>query len=315
MNKYDIAVIVLTYNPVKNKLYDTIDSILNQRNLKVQLIVSDDGSEENFEKELEDYLGNKEIDYYINKNQKNLGTVKNLIVAMKYVQAPYVKTISPGDSLINDTILYEWLQFLKIKKKRWSFSDCTYFIYEKGEKALVEAIAKPQNIKKYIRNNDVHNRNQYILAEDIAIGAAILSETVILSTYLKKIEDIIFYCEDVIYRMMMCDGEVGIFFPKSTLYYEYGSGISTSSSKKWGKIIKEEWISADQIILKDKRRLEYAIKFSLMVNCCDNDIMRIAGRILFQRKLLKRILKEKIKPRLSNDTIKLKKESEIDCIR
>ena len=99
----------------------------------------------------------------------------------------------------------------------------------------------------------------------------------------------------------MCEDEIGVFFPQSTIYYEYGLGISTSSSAQWERIIRKEWVQADKILLNSSLKLSFSTKMSLKVNCCENDFIRRIGRIIFQRRLLGKVLKERINPRLSND--------------
>ena len=54
-NKYDISVIIVTYNPKWEKLRTTILSILFQKNINIEIIVSDDGSKNNlFEQQQKD---------------------------------------------------------------------------------------------------------------------------------------------------------------------------------------------------------------------------------------------------------------------
>lgn len=48
--KYDCTVVVVTYNSDLNKLYSTLLSIIKQKNISIQIVISDDGSF-NFEKE------------------------------------------------------------------------------------------------------------------------------------------------------------------------------------------------------------------------------------------------------------------------
>lgn len=301
MSRFDAAVVLVTYNPESNKLMDTIHSILIQKDIDLQLILADDGSKNCDFEQLEQYLNNI-ICFQKVVSPVNQGTVKNILNALQYVEAPYVKVISPGDSFLDEYVLKNWISFLKKSKKRWSFSDCTYFCYsDKWEKELLSVVAKPQAVQLYSVNDDKKNKELYLLAEDIAIGAAIISETDLLKDYLRRIENVVIYCEDVVYRMMMCEDEIGVFYPKSTIYYEYGLGISTSSSARWDRIIRKEWAQADKILLNSNLKLSFSTKMSLKVNCCENDFIRRVGRIIFQRRLLGKVLKERINPRLSND--------------
>ncbi|MCC8174693.1 MAG: glycosyltransferase, partial [Odoribacter sp.] len=50
---YDVSALILTYNPNLQKLLMTLKSFLLQKGLLLQIVVSDDGSEENYFTEVE----------------------------------------------------------------------------------------------------------------------------------------------------------------------------------------------------------------------------------------------------------------------
>lgn len=50
------------------------------------------------------------------------------------------------------------------------------------------------------------------------------------------------------YRMMMHDGIVGIYYPVDTIFYEYGSGISTSGDREWKKRLHNDWDTANFVM-------------------------------------------------------------------
>ena len=71
MIKYSVAVTVGTYNPIWKKLEATLRSILQQKNVNFQIIISDDGSKYNCFNEAKelfkkygfsDYIINEDID-------------------------------------------------------------------------------------------------------------------------------------------------------------------------------------------------------------------------------------------------------------
>ena len=47
-NKYDVSIIVATYNPDLNKLMSTLLSIIIQKGIKFEIIVTDDGSQKDY---------------------------------------------------------------------------------------------------------------------------------------------------------------------------------------------------------------------------------------------------------------------------
>lgn len=108
-----ISVLVLTYNPSKQKLIATLKSIIKQENVDIQVIVSDDGSKENYFEEAKEFLEkNNFTDYKFVNCEKNQGTVKNAIRAVGVSNGEYVKLISPGDMFTSNNVLRNWLNHL-----------------------------------------------------------------------------------------------------------------------------------------------------------------------------------------------------------
>ena len=58
MNKViDMSVIVVTYNSEWEKIKITLNSILRQKNISLQIIVADDGSENIFSEKIQKLMG------------------------------------------------------------------------------------------------------------------------------------------------------------------------------------------------------------------------------------------------------------------
>ena len=69
--------------------------------------------------------------------------------------------------------------------------------------------------------------------------------------YLKRILGRIKYAEDMIYRMMISNGEKMVYFPENVIWYEYGTGISTSKNNKWNAIIGEERRVSNEFVAEE----------------------------------------------------------------
>ena len=147
MSRFDVAVVLVTYNPESNKLMDTIHSILIQKDIDLQLILADDGSNNCDYEQLEQYLNDK-ICFKKVVSPVNQGTVKNILNALQYVEAPYVKVISPGDSFLDEYVLKNWISFLKKSKKRWSLNHLFLLIIEFSwyNSWLLFGLLVPQNV-------------------------------------------------------------------------------------------------------------------------------------------------------------------------
>lgn len=51
---------------------------------------------------------------------------------------------------------------------------------------------------------------------------------------------------------MMFDGVVGSYFPRNTIYYEYGTGVSTNGKTICTERLKREWDTANGLMMAEK---------------------------------------------------------------
>lgn len=291
-----ISVLVVTYNPVKEKLIATLDSIIKQKGIDFDVVVSDDGSKDNLFLDIKKYFKEKRFENYTLINNKiNKGTVENSYVGLKACKGEYVKTISPGDLLYGETILKEWLDDMKTKNSKWSFCDAIYYSNEKNQKEYYAVKAHPNQIGPYLNKGFQKCRWNYLVLDDIALGAAILAKNDLMIAYLERIVGKVKYAEDNIWRLMMFDGIVGTYFQKDAILYEYGSGISTSGSEIWQERIKKDYIEATKIMLENEEMDEFQEKTKSYLQKEKNFINKLLtpGKILIT-------IKRKIFPRMTN---------------
>ena len=248
---YTVSVVVVTYNSEINKIKTTIKSVIMQKNVKIQLIVCDDGSNNNHFIEIDDYMKERKVENYsLIANSVNRGTVANTLSGCNIATGDYIITLGPGDGLIHEDIIFQWIQEMEREKKKWSFSDVICYNYCDDNVNVVEINAYPQSIEPYIKHNDLKTRWNYLVLGDVAFGAAMVAKTDIYIEYLSKLDGIVKYGEDNVWRLMVFDGIVASYYNKPAVFYEYGSGISTSGNNEWGNRIKQDWISANHEMMK-----------------------------------------------------------------
>lgn len=249
INETGVSICVLTYKQSWEKLKRTLDSIICQKEVDFEIVISDDGSEENHSEEVRNYFQDKQyIDYTFISSERNTGTVQNFIRAAKVCKKPYVKMIGPGDCILEEDTLCRWLEFLTKSGKRWSFSDVEPYRNEGGAIRKVDAEEHPRLKEEYRKCDDELSRWNYVVLNDIAVGAAMMIEKDLLCEYLSKIDGRLVYAEDNIYRLMMYDGVVGVYYPESAVLYEYGCGVSTSNNKKWDELISKDWNETNRMM-------------------------------------------------------------------
>lgn len=119
-NLFEASILVCTYNSSEQALFATLDSIIAQEHLKFEIIITDDGSENDLHEEVFRYFAAKHfIKWTMICNNKNCGTVCDLNSGLKACKGKYIKIISPGDVLVKSTILKQWIEFLNKTNSRW----------------------------------------------------------------------------------------------------------------------------------------------------------------------------------------------------
>lgn len=253
-----VSVMIATYNSKKEKVFRSIKSTLAQKNVSLQIVIADDGSKEDCFDEVEKlFQKEKFLNYKIIKNQVNQGTVKNCLSAIEVCDGKYVKSLGPGDFFYTDTALCRWCDVLEMSNREWSICEAFYYkIGDDGKIILTEQDAHPQNIKPYLEDNQSLCRWNYIVNDDICLGAATLCKVDIVKEYFNIIKDKVIYAEDNIYRLMMLDGLIPVYYPEPMVMYEFGEGVSTSNNQEWNRKLKVDWDQTTQLMLERCNREE-----------------------------------------------------------
>ena len=261
---HELSVVFLTYNARFEDVRESLESVIRQVDVDLEIVVADDGSKDNLNVEIEAFFRQHGfVDYRLVMNAQNEGTVANLLSGLEASDGEYAKALSPGDRFRTDHTMREWLDFMEENQLPWSFSDAVYYYKdEQGADKVVSGAAGPQDIKPYINNDAERCRWNYAVLGDIPVGATILSKTDIQAAYCRQIREAgVKYAEDNMWRLMMFEGIVGAYYPEQTIMYECSSGISSSVSDVWKKRIADDWKTADDMMrrIKDPDRLQKAM--------------------------------------------------------
>lgn len=271
---FDVSVVVLTYNSSWEKLKSTLCSILSQQEIKLEIIIADDGSVNHLnDDEIYKFFADNKFEHYkIVHAKKNGGTVKNLYNGLQYANGRYTKAISPGDMLYENMCLKNWIAFMDEHEIDISFGDAVYYSDDNGD---VDTIQKKQApVNKNVFTMDQRRKRvfiNHIVADDSILGATLIMNTQIMMCYVKRIMNKVVYAEDYMTKLMVFDGKKLIYYPQPVIYYEYGYGISTNNNKVWlerllndfnaiNSIISESDTCCDKIAEKYKRYLHLANK-------------------------------------------------------
>ena len=298
---YLVSVIMAIYNPSWEKCVFTLESVIAQKNIDFELIVTDDGSSDNLFYKFEEYFKNTGFrNYKLIDHNENKGTVKNYYDGVKVATGKYVKLISPGDALFSDDVLNEWSEYLAKSGRKWSFSDAVFYQVENGNKRVTKAPAFPRLIDCYIAKDFDRCRWNYIVLEDVALGAALLCEKDVFCIYLEKFIGKVRFAEDVAFVSMMYDNILPAYYSVNTIFYEYGTGVSTGENK-WLLLIRQDQKNAENIIVSEKPGDELQKKMTkALVNINSSEGFRKKILKNFQKGGIKKVLKHRFFPRMSS---------------
>lgn len=279
-----------------------MDSILNQKNANFEVIVSDDGSKENYFVEVIKYFEEKGFwDYSIVHHPKNVGTVKNVFNALNIANSKYVKVISPGDALVSADTIRSWVDFLDKTGRHWSFGDALYYRRSEDNKLVfTKQLCNPQIVDCYLRHDEEKCRVNYVGLDDIALGAAILSETKIMLRYLKRIVGKCIFAEDNIYRLMVFDNIIPEYYPNKVIFYEYGTGISTSCNENLSKKLLADWRNADKIMFATNPKDEFQKMLADIYKRKNSQGFVNRIRKLFVKGQFRMVIFRRLRPRMSD---------------
>lgn len=258
----DVSIILVTYNSNWESISVTLQSILKQKKVSMQIIIADDGSKITFDDRIKKLMELYGFDNYLILNATaNRGTVLNISNSIKNIRGKYTKTIAPGDYLFNNTTLYNWVDFMSKNNVSVSFGDAVYYS-KTNELLLYKTKGAPVNKKLFALGK--YNSKQfvdYLLANDTILGAAQLMKSDILIKYLKIIENKVIYAEDYMIRIMIYDGINVVYYPNIVIWYEYGTGISTSKNSKWDKLLYADFEMSNDLISQRKADNFMQIKY------------------------------------------------------
>lgn len=139
--KPKISIIVPVYN-VENHLTRCIDSILNQSFEKFELILVNDGSNDDSLNICKKYLNIDERIKLVSQSNKGLSAARN--TGLKYASGNYICFIDSDDFVEKD---YLFLLLSNIEKFNSDISMCEYYLTDdKGKQYSVEKLNEPKDV-------------------------------------------------------------------------------------------------------------------------------------------------------------------------
>ncbi|MBI6873585.1 glycosyltransferase [Clostridium aciditolerans] len=120
MENYPIFSFIIVSYRNYHYIFECIDSVLTQDYPNIEIIISNDGSDDFDEMEIRDYINrykSKNIkSVVINNNSTNLGTVKNINKALSFATGEYIMIIAADDALFNNSVFSNFANYFEENK-------------------------------------------------------------------------------------------------------------------------------------------------------------------------------------------------------
>lgn len=272
MYNFDFAVIVCTYNSNYDKLKKTLNSIFKQKGVKFQVIISDDGSKYNSYNEITKWLTTNNFQCDLNFLNENVGTINNILSALKLCDAKYIKVISPGDYLHSENTLFDYYSCFERNDADLVFGKAVYYFEDKILKSM-----SPYNINVF---NNRNLKTKIIKFNDYVLGASIATKSDLIRDILNKISGKMKFLEDVpLCFLSLLNEKKVIAMDEKTVWYEFGTGISTKPEET--PLLKPDYQYFYQYLL-DNYKINIVKKSYKMfiANQINNKIFRLIKKTL-----------------------------------
>ncbi len=265
------TVLVVTYNPDIYKVLLTLKSIVSQEFDDYEIVISDDGSENNCFEEIEEFFKKNDFDNYtLVSHEENQGTVKNLISGLNKSSGKYVRDFGPGDTFYNKDTMAKIYNFMEDRKCDACFGLMRGYYMDEDNNMHYGDFNHPFDIDAY-RKQDADNRivKNLVLYSDNVSGACMCYKTEFYLEYLKKIEKYVIYEEDIFQVLSSIEGKMVRLLDEYTVWYEMNSGVSKKKSK-FEELLKKDVDSFYNMLFEEypdnkyvKKRQKVSIFYSI----------------------------------------------------
>ena len=265
----DWSIIVCVFNASIKDIELTLDSIICQKGSSFEIVVADDHSSIDYADFINSYISSRKISIglkYI-RNESNLGTVKNILNAVEHSSGRYIKPIGAGDLLYNSDVLHKMYTYMEDKELSVAFGRISAYKNIAHQYELV-SFNNPYDISCYKTNAQKKIKQNLFIYGDHISGACLFYERKYIIHYLNLIKDRIFFVEDYMPRISILDNVFIGFLDENVVFYQIGTGISTTNSTKSNQRFindKKAFIS----IVKEKEKDVYIKRYLSLIDIED----------------------------------------------
>jgi len=146
-----VSVLILSYKNY-HYIYEALDSVLCQDYPNIEIIISNDGSDDFNKTAVNEYLQkNKKSNIkniIINNNSKNIGTVKNINKAIKLSKSEYIVMFAADDAMYDCQVISKLLDAFDTLPKKELVVISQVGMYDTKLKKLIQPFLSKEDIKR-----------------------------------------------------------------------------------------------------------------------------------------------------------------------
>lgn len=247
-----VSILVISYNSV-DFVTQTLESIYNQTYSNIELVISDDGSNDNSMSIIEEWLDGKVARFssvIVQTSSSNQGIPKNINKGIKVCKGFYIKIIA-ADDILDSMCIENNIKICEVYQYRIVFSNMKVFFDNDTDKYEIwDYFAN-----KYFFNLDSRMQNKMLSAKNVPYAPTSFIER-------KLLEEVDFFDESYLYMedypMWYKITKSGVklnYFDVNTVFYRiHGNSLSNGSSKRL--VSNRKFYSSDRLFFYKTRCIE-----------------------------------------------------------
>lgn len=235
-----VSIIVLTYNPDNRKLRQTLSMIAAQKDVSLEVIISDDGSSRKDYSFLPDFMAALGIrNYQLLDHKENRGTVQSCLRAVEAASGEYVFLTSPGDHLFDSYVLRDFYRFAQKNQAELCFGNAVFYTNDNGIPRTTRACGTPAAPQLFAPDSPW--AKSAFFCGNWVIGASYFRSRALARSCLEQLADTAKYMEDTpTTAFALAEGHSLCYFDRNVVWYEDGTGVSTGANEKWNKLLHQD---------------------------------------------------------------------------
>lgn len=276
-----VSVIVLTYNADPAKLRATLCAAAAQKDVDVQIVITDDGSVSKDFGFLPEFFARYGFsDWKLVENPENRGIVQNCYAGISAATGEYVFLTSPGDCLFDPYVLRDFYRFAKDTGAQTAFGNAVFYTAADGNLRTTRTYGTPADPTLYDRHGSLKQAKTAFFGGCWVIGASYFRRRASMLAWLEQIADTSKYMEDTpTTALALMEGHKIFYYDRNTVWYEDGTGVSTGANEKWRKLLHQDALLSFRM-LKQRYPKDPYVDFAYHNLAQDHRIKRIAYRLM-----------------------------------